>query len=161
MTIVFSVLWPQSAAGRVRSAVGQSMRAIAALIKSPLDTAENKQRAARALVLAEHFRILRGFELQLVPGQLSLERIVAALKKLAIFEGWVFVLSSDPRVRDYRREDRDALSEWALAAAVVAEAGGAWPTPPTLSPGYSHSVREALSAAVETVQEAQVIEEPA
>src|ERR1700722_18887311 len=61
MTIVFSTLWPQSAATRVRSAVGQALRALATLVQSPSDAPANREKAARALVLAEHFRTLRGF----------------------------------------------------------------------------------------------------
>jgi multidrug resistance protein MdtO len=161
MTLVFSTLWPQSAAGRVRSAIGQSLRAVAALIKSPLDAEANRQRAARTLVAAEHFRILRAFELRLVPGHLPLERLVASLKKFALFEAWIFVLSLDQNARDHRQQDCHALSDWALAAAAVAESGGAWPEPPNLSPGCSVPLQKAQRAAVETVKEAQVIEGPA
>jgi multidrug resistance protein MdtO len=161
ITIVFSMLWPQSAASRVRSAVGQAMRALGALIRSPLDAEANRERAARGLTLAEHFRTLRGFELRLVPGHPAVERIAIALRKLAQLEGWIFASTSGKNPQDYRQEDRGALSGWALSAAAAAESGGAWPPPPALPPGYSESVHKVLRAAAEAAESAQVIEGPA
>jgi multidrug resistance protein MdtO len=159
MTIVFSTLWPQSAATRVRSAVGQVLRALAALVQSPLDAAANRERAARSLVVAEHFRTLRGFELQLVPGHLSVERIAAPLRKLASLEGWVFASTSAEKTAEYRQDDRRALADWALSAASAAESGAPWPMPPALAPGCSESLRGVMSAATDAAQSARAIEE--
>jgi multidrug resistance protein MdtO len=160
MTIVFSALWPQSAASRVRAAVAQAMRAVAALIRSPLDAAVNREQAARGLVLAEHFRTLRGFELQFVPGHLPVERIAALLPKLALLEGWVFVSTSAENTQEFRQEDRKALSSWALAAAAAAESGSAWPAPRGLQP-MPGSLREVVCAAVEVAESAPSIGEQA
>ena len=161
MTIVFSTLWPQSAASRVRSAVAQAMRALAALIRSPLEAAANRERAARGLVLAEHFRTLRGFELQLVPGHLPVEGVAALLRKLALLEGWVFVSTSAENSQEYRPEDRQALSGWALAAASAAESGGPWPAPRALPSGTSDSLHDVMCTAVDVAASAPVIEEQA
>jgi multidrug resistance protein MdtO len=161
MTIVFSTLWPQSAASRVRLAVGQAMRALAALIRSPLETAANRERAARGLVLAEHFRTLRSFELQLVPGHLPVERVATLLAKLALFEGWVFVSTSAENSREYRPEDRQTLAGWALSAAAAAESGGSWPAPHAPTPGMSGSLQEVMSRAVAVAESAPVIREQA
>jgi multidrug resistance protein MdtO len=159
ITIVFSTLWPESAASRVRSAVGQAMRALGDLIRSPLDAEANRERAARGLTLAEHFRTLRGFELRLVPGHPVVERIATALKKLAQLEGWIFASTSPTKKSQaYRREDRAALSSWALSAAAAAESGAAWPPPPALRAGYSESVHKVLRAATEAAESARVIE---
>jgi multidrug resistance protein MdtO len=160
MTIVFSALWPQSAASRIHSAIAQSMRALAALVQSPVDATVNQERAARGLVLAEHFRTLRGFELHLVPGHLAVEEIVAMLKRLALLNGWVFVSTSTDNTQVYRQEDRQALSGWALAAATAAESGRSWPAPPALILDHSNSMREVLGAAVEATRSAQMIEGP-
>ncbi|HEY2676647.1 MAG TPA: FUSC family protein [Steroidobacteraceae bacterium] len=159
ITIVFSALWPQSAASRVRAAVGQVMRALAALIRTPGDTPTHREQAVRGLVLAEHFRTLRGFELQLVPGHVAVERIAASLRKLARLEGWVFVSTSAKNSQDFRQADRRALSSWALSAASAAESGGSWPAPPVLRPGMSESLLEVTRAAAEAVESAHVIEE--
>jgi hypothetical protein len=134
------------------------MRALGDLIRSPLDAETNRERAARGLTLAEHFRTLRGFELRLVPGHPAAERIVIALRKLAQLEGWIFASTSPKNSADYRRKDRSALSGWALSAAAAAESGDVWPPPPALPAGYSESLRKVLHAAAEAAESAQVIE---
>jgi multidrug resistance protein MdtO len=153
MTIVFSTLWPQSAATRVGSAVGQALRALAALVQSPSEVPVNREKAARALVLAEHFRTLRGFELQLVPGHVSVERIAASLRDLAILESRIFI--SSEASAGYREEDRRVLGSWVNAAATASESDSAWPTPPVLSPGISESVHDVVSAAAQVARSAQ------
>jgi multidrug resistance protein MdtO len=155
ITVVFSTLWPESAASRVRSAAGRALRALAALIRSPLDAAANRERAARGLVLAEHFGTLRGFELQLVPGHPPAERIFASLRKLAVLEGWIFVSTSAENSQDYRQNDRQALTDWVLSAASATEAGGSWPAPPALSPGLTESVHQVMGAAADAAESAQ------
>jgi multidrug resistance protein MdtO len=161
MTIVFSTLWPQSAATRVRSAVGQALRALATLVQSPSDAPANREKAARALVLAEHFRTLRGFELQLVPGHASVERMAATLRELAILEGRVFVAGGGAGVSPgYREADRRAVGTWANEAASAAESGSAWPAAPLLAPGYSESVHEVAAAAASAARSAEAARQP-
>jgi multidrug resistance protein MdtO len=161
MTIVFSTLWPQSAATRVRSAVGQALRALATLVQSPSDAPANREKAARALVLAEHFRTLRGFELQLVPGHASVERMAATLRELAILEGRVFVAGGGAGVSPgYREADRRAVGTWANEAASAAESGSAWPAAPLLAPGYSESVHEVAAAAASAARSAEAAGQP-
>jgi len=152
VTIVFSIFWPQSAATRVRSAVGQALRALATLVASPGDAQVNREKAARALVLAEHFRTLRGFELHLVPGHASVERIGSSLRNLAILESRAFVTTDDGVSPGYREEDRQALGSWANEAASAAESDSAWPPPPILAPGVSESVRDVVAAAAQAAQ---------
>jgi multidrug resistance protein MdtO len=149
MTMVFSVLWPQSAATRVRSAVGQVLRALGAMLESPAGAAANREPAARGLVLAERYRTLRGFELQLVPGHTSVEQIVASLRALALLEGRIFVSACPGVPAGYREVDRDVLVRWTGEAAAAAEAGMDWPKPPALAPGCSAAVHDVLDAARE------------
>ena len=153
ITIVFSVFWPQSAATRVRSAVGQALRAVAALVQSPSDAPVNREKAARALVLAQHFGTLRGFELQLVPGHVSAERIASSLPDLAVLEGRAFV--SSEVFPGYREEDRRVLGSWVNEAASAVESESAWPPPPVLAPGASESVRDVATAAAQVAKSAQ------
>jgi multidrug resistance protein MdtO len=153
MTIVFSTLWPQSAATRVRSAVAEALRALAALVQSPSDAAANREKAARALVLAEHFRTLRSFELQLVPGHVPAGQIGSSLRELAMLESRVFV-SSDVSP-GYREEDRRVLGSWANEAASAAESDSAWPPPPVLAPGVDESVRDVVTAAARAARSAE------
>ena len=152
MTIVFSTLWPQSAAMRVRTAVGQVLRSLATLIQSPTETAANQERAARGLVLAEHFRTLRSFELQLVPGHTPVEQIDHSLRALVMLESRVFV-STCPNVSlGYRDADRHALAGWANEAAAAAESGVRWPAPPVLAAGFSEAVDNVVVAAHRAVE---------
>jgi multidrug resistance protein MdtO len=147
ITIVFSTLWPESAAKRVQSSIGQVLRALGALFESPAEATANRERAARGLVLAEHFTTLRGFELQLVPGHAPVERIVHSVCTLAMLEGRVFVSTFSPVSAGYRDADRQVLARWAGAAAAAAETGVHWPTPPTLAPGSSVAVDDVVIAA--------------
>ena len=153
ITIVFSVFWPQSAASRVRSAVAQALRALAALVQSPSDAPVNRERAARALVLAEHFGTLRGFELQLVPGHASAERIASSVRDLAILEGRAFISSEVSP--GYREEDRRVLGGWANEAAAAVESESDWPSPPILASGVSESVRDVVTAATQVARSAE------
>ena len=102
---------------------------------------------AVGLVVAEHFRTLRGFELQLVPGQPTVERIVGSLRALVMLESSIFISMSPAVASHYRDEDRRALSHWASESAAAAEAGVSWPSPPTLTPGHSVVLYEVLDAA--------------
>ena len=147
MTIVFSTLWPQSAALRVRSAVGEALRALGALLESATEAAAGRERAVRGLVLAERFRNLRGFELQLVPGHAPVERIVDSLGALTILGSRVFASTCSELPTAYRDPDRLALARWASEAASAAESGNHWPPPPILAPGYSEAVQDVIGAA--------------
>ena len=147
MTIVFSTLWPQSAALRVRSAVGDVLRALGALLESATAAAAGRERAARGLVLAERFRNLRGFELHLVPGHAPVERIVDSLGALTILGSRVFASTCCELPAAYRDPDRLALARWASEAASAAESANRWPPPPILAPGYSEAVQDVISAA--------------
>ena len=152
MTIVFSTLWPQSAATRVRAAVGQVLHTLSTLIASPTTVADNQERAARGLVLAEHFRTLRGFELQLVPGHTPVDQIDRSLRALVVLESRVFVSTCPDAPAVYRDSDRHALARWTEEAAAAAQSGVPWPTPPALEPGAAKAVGEVIAAAHEAAQ---------
>jgi hypothetical protein len=112
------------------------------------------------LVLAEHFRTLRGFELQLVPGHTPVERIVASLQALAILEGRIFVSTCAELSSGYRDADRHALARWAGEAAAAVESWTRWPVPPVLAPGVAEAVHDVADAA-HGVTESVLIQERA
>jgi multidrug resistance protein MdtO len=147
ITVVFSTLWPQSAAARVRSAIAEVLRALGSLLDAPAGDAANRERAARSLVVAERFRTLRGFELQMMPGHAPLESIVHSLRSLATLAGWTFTLREPSGSPGYPDEDRQALTHWAADAAKNVDAGTHWPAAPSLLPGASPSVQKVLGAA--------------
>ena len=147
VTIVFAVLWPQSAAVRVRSAFGQVLKALIALIESPAATVANREQAARGLIIAERFRTLRGLELKALPGHAPVEQISDSLSSVIALTGRVFVSSYPEITAGYRPADRQVLADWGKAAQTAAEAGGAWPAPRSLAPGYSEAVGDVADAA--------------
>ena len=66
MTIVFTTLWPESATAGVRAALAKARQAISAVASRSGDPAEVRERTAQALVQAEHFRLVRHFELSML-----------------------------------------------------------------------------------------------
>jgi multidrug resistance protein MdtO len=67
MTVVFTLLWPESATSGLRAALSQAQQAISALLSRSGDAAEARDRAAQALVRARHFSLVGRFELSMVP----------------------------------------------------------------------------------------------
>jgi hypothetical protein len=131
---------------------------LAAVLRAPLESLASNEQAARELVSAEHFRILRGFELQLMPRHLSVERTVTLLRSLARFGAWVFI-SARNHGADHRPEDRRALADWAESAAAAADAGRAWPHEPALAAGHSQTAEAVRGAAARTREASQIVEE--
>jgi multidrug resistance protein MdtO len=66
MTLVFTLLWPESATAGVRAALAKAEQAISAVVSRTGDPAEARERAAQALVQAEHFSLVRRFELNML-----------------------------------------------------------------------------------------------
>jgi multidrug resistance protein MdtO len=156
MTIVFSTFWPESAALRIRSAIAEALRAIGALLRTRTAAREIRLQAAKALVHAEHFRVLHGFELHLVPGYAMGARLEESLHQLAKFEGSVFAATTEPGTQSLDEESRNALARWADTAAISAEQGRVWPAAPSPRGSahfeLSNAIMQAASAAVESSQ---------
>jgi multidrug resistance protein MdtO len=108
ITLVFSTLWPESAITKLRAALTDALRAIAALLRSPPEPAAARLRAVEALTRADHFEMLSRFEGQMAPGGeqpympdlSSVERLAAA----------AFIVTSDSVARVV---DAHAISELA------------------------------------------------
>ena len=108
MTLVFSVLWPESAITRLRSATAAALRNIAALLKSPQDAATNRQHAVEALVQADNFEALSLFEMQMLPRQTHLPEL-QSIEQLA---GAAFVVTGEPLRRDVDAQAIALLGDW-------------------------------------------------
>ena len=67
MTIVFTVLWPESVVPRLQAALAQARESISAVLKRSGDPVEARVHAAEALVRARHFNLVRRFELSMLP----------------------------------------------------------------------------------------------
>jgi multidrug resistance protein MdtO len=124
MTLVFSVLWPESAITRLRSASADALRSIAALLKSPQDAAANRQHTVEALARADNFEALSPFEMQMLPRQTHLPDL-DGIERLA---GAAFVATSEPLARDVDAQAVASLGDWLDRAAHATAKGSALPS---------------------------------
>src|SRR5258706_12696890 len=119
MTLVFSGLWPQSAITRLRGALSDALRGIAALLRSPQDAATNRQHTVEALGRADNFEALSLFEMEMLPRQTHLPDL-HGIERLA---GAAFVATSEPLARDVDVQAVASPGDW-LGRAAQATAGG-------------------------------------
>jgi multidrug resistance protein MdtO len=124
ITLVFSSLWPESAITRLRSALADALRSIAALLKSPQDAATNRQHTVEALARADNFAALSLFEMQMLPRQTHLPDL-HGIERLA---GAAFVATSDPLARDVDAQAVTSLGDWLDRAARATAEGSALPS---------------------------------
>jgi multidrug resistance protein MdtO len=131
MTLVFSALWPESAITRLRSALADALRSIAALLRSPQAAATNRQHTVEALVQADNFAALGRFEMQMLPRQTHLPDL-HGIERLA---GAAFVATGEPLTRDVGAQAVASLGDWLDRAAHATAEGNALPPvaedPPT------------------------------
>jgi multidrug resistance protein MdtO len=143
MTLVFSVLWPESAITRLRSALSGALRSIAALLKSPQDAATNRQHTVEALAQADNFKTLSLFEMQMLPRQAHLPDL-HGIERLA---GAAFVATSDPLARDVDAQRVASLGEWLDRAAQATAEGKALPlvAEDAAAAGFGTAAQKAVS----------------
>jgi multidrug resistance protein MdtO len=123
MTIVFSVLWPESAITRLRTALADALRSIAALLKSPHEAAANRQHTVEAIARADNFEALSLFEMEMLPRQAHLPDL-HGIEGLA---GAAFVATSEPLTRDVDAQAVASLGDWLDRAAQATADGSALP----------------------------------
>ena len=124
MTLVFSGLWPESAITRLRGALADALRGIAALLRSPENSATNRQRTVEALGRADKFEALSRFEIEMQPRQTHLPDL-HGIERLA---GAAFVATSDPVARDVDAQAVVSLGNWLDRAAHATAEGSALPS---------------------------------
>jgi len=124
MTLVFSGLWPESAITRLRGALADALRGIAALLRSPQSTATNRQHTVEALGRADDFEALSRFEIEMLPRQTHLPDL-HGIERLA---GAAFVATSDPLARDVDAQAVASLGDWLDRAAHATAEGSALPS---------------------------------
>jgi multidrug resistance protein MdtO len=123
MTLVFSTLWPESAIGKLRGALAQSLRAIASLLRSPQNAPASRQQTIEALEQADNFETLSAFEIQMLPRQVHLPDL-HSIERLA---GAAFVAASDPSAQEADARAVASLADWLDRAAQATIEGGALP----------------------------------
>jgi hypothetical protein len=121
---VFSSLWPESAITRLRGALADVLRGIAALLRSPQNAATNRQHTVEALARADNFKALSLFEMEMLPRQTHLPDL-DSIERLA---GAAFVATSDPLARDVDAQAVASLGGWLDRAAQATAEGGALPS---------------------------------
>jgi multidrug resistance protein MdtO len=124
MTLVFSGLWPESAITRLRGALADALRGIAALLRSPQNAATNRQHAVEALARADNFEALSRFEIEMLPRQMHLPDL-HGIERLA---GAAFVATSEPLARDVDAQAVASLGDWLDRAAHATAEGSALPS---------------------------------
>jgi multidrug resistance protein MdtO len=151
MTLVFSSLWPESVVMRVRGAMAEAQRGIAALLKAPANPAANRQHTIEALARADNFEALSHFEIQMGPQQIHLPDLID-INRLA---GAAFVATSDSLVRDLDAEAVASLGDWVDRAAQATAEGGILPAPAKVA--TVAGARTAAQAAVLNLQTAAML----
>jgi multidrug resistance protein MdtO len=149
--LVFSMLWPESARTRLRGSLGEALRAIAALLKTPETAGQSRLRATQALVQSQHYSELSAFELQMLPADADRDAaLVGGLRRIA---GAVFVATSDvaPSLSDTRQLGR--LGDWAQQAAESVGLARPLPPPPTAAPDSQNRTSTTRSPAEELSSE--------
>jgi multidrug resistance protein MdtO len=93
ITLVFSMLWPESARARLRTSLVEALRALSDLLKAPENAGPSRIRAAQSLVQSQHYSELSAFELQMLPAEAN--RDTSALEGVRRVAGAAFVATSD------------------------------------------------------------------
>jgi hypothetical protein len=124
MTLVFSSLWPESAITRLRGALADALRGIAALLRSPQNAETNKRHTVEALARADNFEALSRFEMEMLPQQTHLPDL-RSIERLA---GAAFVATSEPLSRDVDAQAVASLGDWLDRAARATAEDSALPS---------------------------------
>jgi multidrug resistance protein MdtO len=136
ITVVFSALWPESAITRLRAALADAQRAIAALLRSPPEPAPVRQRTIEALTRADHFEALSRFELQMLPREMSQQLHMPGLHNVERLAAAAFVVASDSVAHNVDVRAVSELGNWldgAARATAESRAAPALPSPATVN----------------------------
>ena len=145
MSLVFSVLWPTSAADRARLARATVFRALGHLLTSKAQSPAGQRFAVvQALDNARRFAAIVIFELRMLPKRTSPDRndpaTPEALNRIAGAAFAVIEQPADTVISPALRQDDDAVSAWLLtwagqlSAGETAAARAAFPVPAAVIP---------------------------
>jgi len=112
ITVVFSTLWPESAVTRLRAALADALRAVAALLRSPPDRGDARQRTVEALTRAEQFTTLSQFELRMLPGESPPGAHLPSLHNVERLAAAAFVVTSAPVVNAVEVSTTSQVADW-------------------------------------------------
>ncbi|MEI9986019.1 MAG: FUSC family protein [Aliidongia sp.] len=134
MSVVFSTLWPTSAADRARAAVAKALRMLGGLLGAEGAAKAGARLAViLALVDARKYAGLASFELRLLPVQAERRRGLDLAPSLDRLAGATFAVIEQPpdvQMAELALHFDAALSGWFAACAERVVAGAAWPALP-------------------------------
>jgi multidrug resistance protein MdtO len=130
ITVVFSTLWPESAVTRLRAALADVQRCVAALLRAPADRADARQRTMEALARADQFTTLSQFELRMLPGESPPDAHLPRLHSVERLAAAAFVVTSDPVAQGVNAGTTAQVADWLdLSSRATAEKTAAPPLP--------------------------------
>jgi multidrug resistance protein MdtO len=157
ITMVFSTLWPESAVTRLRTALADVQRAVAALLRSPAERAAARERTVEALARADQFESLRLFELAMLPARTAPHAHMPALHSVERLAAAAFVLTSDAVAPAVDAGTASQMADWLDAAGrATAEKQTAPPLPAFASANRESRGAAPLSAALARVATSQL-----
>jgi multidrug resistance protein MdtO len=132
VTVVFTLLWPESARQRLRAALADLFRAIAALIRAQgQGDDEARLHTAAALVRVDDYGVMQAFELRMLEGD-ALDRFRGRMSAFDKLAGAALVASSGA-LQPYARPDfMAARARWADETATRLLTPGGLPAPPPI-----------------------------
>ncbi len=151
MTLVFSLLWPESATSYLRTALADVLRAIATVLKGSGDTSAARLHAAQALVKADHFKELSGFELSLLPKHRDVAVQAPGLPAVNRLAGTAFVATAEPLLPVKDSASLAAVAQWTDAAAESTANTRALPPAPLSVPAAGAATFSAPTAGLAAI----------
>ena len=130
ITVIFSVLWPESATSRLRAALADALRAIGVVLKGGGDPTGARIRTAQALVTADHFETLSSFELSMLPKHSDTTTRAPELAEINRLAGAALVATTGTLLPLQDSTALGAFARWADAAAESTASASALPQAP-------------------------------
>jgi multidrug resistance protein MdtO len=117
ITIVFSSFWPQSARAAVRAAITETLQAISALLRRPINAADARLRTVQALARADHFRTLSLFELRMLPRHVRADQGLPVVSDVDTLAGACFVVTAEAIAPFTEATHVMRVADWAACTA--------------------------------------------
>ena len=132
VTVVFTLLWPESARQRLRAALADLFHAIAALIRAQgQGDDEARLHTAAALVRIDDYSVMQAFELRMLEGD-ALDRFRGRMPTFDKLAGAALVASSGVLLPYARPDFMAARARWADETAIRFLSSGGLPAAPSM-----------------------------
>ena len=133
VTVVFTLLWPESARQRLRAALADLFRALAALIRAQgQGDDEARLQTTAALVRIDDYRVMQAFELRMLEGD-AFDRLRGSMQAFDRLAGATLAASNRALLPYAHPELMEARARWADEAATCLLESGSLPDAPSVS----------------------------